>query len=38
MRTPQRFALLALALFASNNYASAADAGSGHFRMADNGL
>ena len=36
--TPQRFALLALALFASNSYASAADTGSGHFRMADNGL
>ena len=36
--TTQRFALLALALFGLNGHASAADTGSGHFRMADNGL
>lgn len=36
--TPQRFALLALALFGLNSHAGAADSGSGHFRMADNGL
>jgi len=36
--TPQRFALLALTLFGSIDSSSAADSGSGHFRMADNGL
>ena len=40
--TTQRFALLALALFGLNGYAGATDtgksSGSGHFRMADNGL
>ena len=36
--TPQRFALLALALFGLNAPASAADTGSGHFRMGENGL
>ncbi len=36
--TPQRFALLALALFGSIGHANAADTGSGHFRMAENGL
>lgn len=40
--TPQRFALLALALFGLNGHAGATDTGndtgSGHFRMADNGL
>ncbi len=36
--TPQRFAMLALALFGSIGPSHAADTGSGHFRMADNGL
>ena len=36
--TPQRFALLALALFGLSAPSSAADTGSGHFRMADGGL